>query len=207
MPINLVPSSSMSSEVFVALPEPVPPATHFRGTALVASLRGLRTRGAIERYFAVLDPAYRETMETVTPTIWVSVAAAVAHYAACDALSLPPETLESIGAEAGTYLNATVLSVALRLSPDIAKTPWGPLSRVETLRERMWRGGAMGVFKLGEAEARLEWHGQPCARFDYFREAMAAYIGSVIGPFCSSLTSRALPYIDDTTCAWQVSWV
>lgn len=185
----------------------ITPATHVRGSVLCTSLGSLRKRGLGDRYYAVLDPRWEEAMRSMTAAVWAPLPLAVAHYEACDRLQLSVETIESIGSEAGEMLNAAFVGVVVRVSREMGANPWTVLANMPRLNDRLWRGGAFAVYKLGPKEARLEWHGQPVAASPYYRVAFGAFASAVLKPFCRSLFVRQLPQTSDhTTIAYRVSW-
>ena len=146
-------------EVLVPLTAPVSqilPATHVRGSVILSSLRGLRSLDLFARYNAALAPSRRDTVLGLTAPTWYPADLAVDHYAACDKLGLDEATIGRLGAASGAFLNASVVTVLLRLTREVGGTPWAALVHIERLRERLWQGGAFTVIKLGPKEARVE---------------------------------------------------
>lgn len=201
----------MGEEAIVTLPcspGEVRLATHVRGSVICSSQRSLRQRNLFDAYARHLDPGSRDALLAMLPSVWAPAQHAVAHYQACEALALREDVMESIGADSGAFLNASFVSVLVRFSREAGITPWSVLAQIERLRERLWQGSSMAVFKLGPKEARVEWHGQPCARFHYYRVAFGAFMGAVFRPFARALHIRRLPgYCTSTTIGYRVSWV
>jgi hypothetical protein len=173
---------------------------------LVASLRGLRSRGYGDAYMSALDPQHRHAIEAVHAATWLPVDVAMAHYAACDSLGLARATIESIGAESGLFVNQTVLTVVSKVSRGSGVTPWFALAQSNTLRERTWKHSSMAVWKLGPKEARLEWQQQPCARYAYFRTAFAAFAQAILALFAMTVYVRE-EKTKDGSLAYRISWV
>ncbi len=200
-----------NEEVLVPLATPasrIPPATHVRGSVVLASMRGLRARGLYDRYAAALDADLRDTVLGLTAGTWHPVDLAVRHYAACDRLGLDEALIAQLGAESGAFLNASVVSVLLRFTRELGGTPWGAIVHIERLRERLWQGGAFTVVKLGPKEARIEWYGQPCARWPYYRLAFGAFMAGILRPLSLTVQVRPLTrQCTDTTLAYALSWV
>jgi hypothetical protein len=198
-------------EVLVRLagsPSDVENATHVRGSMLCASLQALRKRGLGDRYLEVLAPEHRETMLGMTAATWAPIDVCVAHYHACDRLSLPPSTIEEIGAESGAFLQSSVVSVLLKGVKELGATPWAVISKIDKLRDRLWRGSAWAVHRLGPKEARLEWHGQPCASSPYYCLAFGAFAGATIQPFARMVVTRQLVELSSpTVLVYRLSWV
>jgi hypothetical protein len=201
----------LREEIVLPYPAPLatlPVATEVRGTVLVASLRGLRSRGYGDAYLKLLKPTFHDAIASLTPAVWLPMDLALAHYEACDRLALPPEVIESIGAESGRFVNKTVLTVVARLSQETGLTPWVALGYSEKLRQRTWVGSGFSVVRLGPKEARLEWAQQPAARYPYFRAAFGAFAGAILGMFARRLHVREIPRGGGSMgIKYKISWV
>ncbi len=75
-------------------PERVPIAHHVRGTVVVCSQRSLASRKLLQAYERALEPAFRDELKGVIASSWVPIDAALAHYAAADALGLDLKTMD-----------------------------------------------------------------------------------------------------------------
>ncbi len=201
----------MPEEVLVPLPCPptrVPTTTHVNGSVLFASVRGLRACGLFDRYYAALDARHRDTITGITAGQWYPIEVGVEHYAACHSLALSDADIQRIGEQTGSLLTSSMFSVLSRLTREMGASPWGPLGHVERLRERLYRGGASTLVKLGPKEARVEWYGQPCARWGYFRQAVGYLAAGILRPFATKMQVRVLTaQCDATTLAYRFSWV
>src|SRR4051812_48379355 len=84
---------SRNEEILVAFPEgsreAVRPTERFRSTWLASSLRSLRERGLIDAYVQHLPREHHEAILSSVAGTWLPIATGMAHYRACDALSLP----------------------------------------------------------------------------------------------------------------------
>lgn len=198
-------------EVFVPflLPrERVPLVSRVHGAVILSSQRALRSRGVGDAYVAKLDPRHRGALLALNTPTWVPIDVGLAHYEACDRLGLGRAAIEAIGAESGTFLNETLLSVVAHLATGVGVTPWLALSNAQTLGVRTWTGGSFGVFKLGPKEARLEWIRQPVARFPYFRVAVGAFVRAICGNFARAFFVQDLPVSDrENELSYLLSWV
>ena len=186
----------------------VPALTAVRGAVIASSLKALRTRGLMERYFALLDPAYGDRMRAMIASTWLPLDVAVAHYHACDALALDRETAEDIGRDAGRFANQNVLSTLVKLGKEMGVTPWTALARTNQIMARSWQGSTCGVFKLGPKEARFEWIGQTLAVIPYIRVGFAGFTQGLLSLFAKRVFVRELPqYCSSTTLGYRCSWV
>jgi hypothetical protein len=175
---------------------------------LLASVRALRSRGYADAYFDALDPNWHDAINTLTAATWLPIDLALAHYGACDSLHLSRPTVESIGAEAGLFVNQTVLTLVAKVSRGSGVTPWFALEQASKLRERTWRGSSMAVWKLGPKEARVEWMQNPLLRYPYFRTAFAAFANAIVGLFAMTTYVREEPRkTTETSTSYRVSWV
>jgi hypothetical protein len=193
---------------FAAPREAVPAASAVRGTLLLTSQRALKSRGLMDRYWELVEPAHKATLESLTANRWFDVSVARAHYAACEALALPRPVILSIGMESGLFMNNTLLASVARLAREAGVTPWRALPHVNQLIGRIWQGSSASVRRLGPKEARLEWVGMPMSTFAYFRVAFAGFIDGAASPFSRVMFVRELSRLCSGTCvAYRISWV
>ena len=101
---------SVKEETFLPFPVErarVPLATSFRSTWLTSSLVSLRERGHYDAYLKEIDPAWRETVLSAVPGVWLPMGAAMAHYGACDRLEMPHDEMVGwLGPTVQRYLDA-----------------------------------------------------------------------------------------------------
>lgn len=155
----------------VVLPFPGPriaPATEFRSTWLTSSLEGLRENGHLDRYLMLLQ-SHKEEITTCVAGSWVPIAAAIAHYEACERLHLSAGEIEAMARVGGNvrrawYANA--ITAAQR-----AETMWTTLAQLQKFWLRSANGGAVAVFQLDAKTARLHYVGCELFANSYFREA------------------------------------
>jgi len=199
-------------EWLVPLPAPpdrIPDATHMRSTWLTASQATLRERGLGPRYEAALDRAHRDTVLSVVAGVWIPMAAARAHYLACDALDLPEDDLLEIGAAATRRANATNVAFIVRLAQGAGVTPWTMLAQTQRLWSRTFDGGgAVGVLRQGPKEACVRIIGYPLADIRYNRVTMRGIVSGFVAMFCERLYVREIPaYNDGRSQGLRLSWV
>ena len=199
-----------TDEVFLPLPterHAVMRAYSVRSTVLISSMRGLRACGRFDHYVDALEPAYRDTMLSITAGLWFPIDVALAHYRACDRLEMDLAALQKVGFESGRYINQNVLKVLLRLSRDAGLSPWSALGQTNRLVARLWQGSAIEVRRLGPKEARMEWVGQPCASSPYFATAFASFVEGILTLFCQRAYVRLLVRPSDAeTLFYRAQW-
>lgn len=151
-----------------------------RSTLIQSSLNTLRLRGHFDRYCALIDPAHKATiLETLAPE-WLPIATGIAHYAACDGLRLSGQELINVGEDVGTRIQGTFIGTMVRRARTIGLTPWVLMGQFERLYERLLQGGGVAIYQLGPKDVRIEIHGLPLSRFEYFRMAFCGVISSGI---------------------------
>lgn len=201
---------SPHEEVILALPAArsrIAMATRFRSTWLTSSLQALRERGLYERYVAALSPAYAETIMSCVAGMWLPMGAGMAHYETCDRLDLAVPEQIAMGTQVMRHTHRNVLAMALRL---VSKhdAPWTIFAQSQRLWDRIWDGGAIGVFRTGEREVRLELFGWPCARFQYCRVSMRGVVLGITELFCDQATVTDVPSLRSaTSMGFRVAWV
>lgn len=183
-------------------------ASHVRGTVLLSSLRSLRKRDLLDRYMASLNVAYHPEVMSITAPTWYPIPLADAHYSACDALNLSAVVAQEIGTESSRFINESVVRTLARASREAGATPWSALSLIPRLMERTWQGGAIGIWRVGPKDARLEWHGQPVARHPYYRVALQGFTNALVTMFARTgvvrqIATRGPP----SMVALRISWV
>lgn len=201
---------SPADEQFVPHTHPrdrVPMATHVRGTVILSSLRSIRARGLEKAYLAALEPKSHLLVASLTAPTWLPVSFALAHYDACGRLDLDRHTIDEIGAEAGRFINQTVLTVVSKLSIESGMTPWFALAHAPKLVARTWQGSSVAVWRIGPKDARLDWVQQPLARIPYFRAAFRSFAAATIQLFARTCFVREVHATSaDTEVAYRLSW-
>lgn len=186
----------------------VPPVSRFRSTWLTSSLRALRSRGRYEEYLARLPPHHRELVQTAIAGLWLPIDVAVVHYEACQSLGFTPSEQFDIGREVTRFALNTSYSVALRMAREAGVTPWSCFALQGKLWEQVWSGGAVGVFKVGPKEARVELHGWPCAKVPYCRNALRGLLVGQTELFSTKAYAREIPTMCvESSLGFRVSWV
>jgi hypothetical protein len=179
-----------------------------RSTLVTSSIRSLRARGLGERYVGLLFGPHRETVLTSIAGVWLPVAAAMAHYEACDRLDLDPATEMSLGLAVGERVNGTLLGMLVRMASNVGVTPWSALAQSSKLYGRLFCGGGIAVTKHGPKDASVEIVGNPLCDIDYFRAGIGGVYQAALRLFCRRVhtalcTGRRPP----RSLVLLVSWV
>jgi hypothetical protein len=170
----------VAEECLIALPSPVVRVTEVRSTLLQSSLNTLRERGHFDRYLKLLDPAQREVILGTLAPVWLPLTSAIKHYEACEALQLGSDELMQVGEDVGNRIQGTFIGTIVKKARTVGLNPWVPLSQFHRLWERLMQGGAVGLYRVGPKDVRIEVRMLPLARYAYFRSAFCGVIASGI---------------------------
>jgi hypothetical protein len=178
---------------------------HVRSTLVASSIRSLRERGAFDRYAAVLEQPWKNTILESVAGVWLPLEAGAAHYRACDAVGFSVADQLAIGREVGARIQGTFLGTMIRAAKGVGATPWVGFQSTHKLYSRLFDGGGCRVMKLGPKDARLEIAGNPLVQVAYFRNAMRGLWQVAVELFCEKayVTEVAL---GDTDYQVKVSW-
>jgi hypothetical protein len=201
---------NVEAEPFLPLPmarAAIPVATEFRSTWLTTSVRALRERNRLNDYLANLPKEFHAPVLDSVAGVWLPVRVAMAHYQAIDDLHLPVTEQLDIGIEVTRGVHGTVLGTIVRLAKGAGVSPWTAFSNLQRLWDRVWIGGAVGVWKLGPKEARLETIAWPPARIPYVRIGMKGVISGLTELFCKRAYVHDIPRLSTpTSLAYRVQW-
>jgi len=185
---------------------PSGPCVAVRSTMILASLKALRRRGCLERYLSLIDPGARDPLLALAAPVWVPIALAEAHYAACDALALKTAEMLSIGSDVAR-IDASGAHVLIGLARAGGADVWSLLDRLPANWRRMYQGGTFRTIKAGPKEAKVQVEGNRLARFSYWRMGLRGIGEGLFGHFCARV------YIRDTTdprtdesASYVISW-
>lgn len=199
-----------SGEIVVPFSAPPPAlgaASAARSTLVTSSIQSLRTRNLYPRYERRLAPEYREELLLAVAGTWLSMDAAIAHYAACDALELDAGEQLAIAMEVGDRVNGTFLGTMLRMARTAGVTPWLALGQSAKLYERLFCGGGIAVSKKGPKDARVDLVGNILCSLEYFRVGVRGVYQAGLQLFCRrmsiiELTTRATSHSMSLRIAW-----
>ena len=197
-------------ETLVPFPEDrdkIPPVTQVRSTLLGSSLLALRERGLESRYLAHLPEAHKDTLLYMHAGTWVGVDVAEAHYGACDAMMLSQPEILAVGNVVGKLLTKASVALVTRLATEGGATPWSLLQNAQRYWGRSYVGSAVGVFKLGPKEGRLEVVANQLASFAYWRVALRGILTEMCGAFCRTVYVREESSRAKDAVTYRMSWV
>ena len=87
-------------------------------------------------------------------------------------------------------------------------TPWAEFVQTQRMWDKIWVGGGLAIFKLGEREARGEIVGWPCARVRYCRIAMRGVMLATVELFCRKAWVQEIPeHCSGTKLGYRMNWV
>lgn len=199
-------------EVLVPFPAPIArisACTAVRSTLITSSLKSLRDDKLFDRYFAQLPEELRDRILYIPAGIWVPVADAQAHYAACDRMGLGTTESLRLGGLVAAATQRSVLGLAARLAQEGGVSPWTVIGHTSKYWSRLFDGSAVSVIKLGPKEARIETAGNSLQEYGYFRTAFRGLMTAMTAPFCTKMYVRETPVAGaqnhHTVC--RLSWV
>ena len=185
-----------------------PTVKHVRSTLISSSVQTLRENNLFDRYLSSLPKQYHDAiLLTIAPT-WMPVEVAMAHYGACDALSLADGDLERIGESVSGRIMGTFLGTIVRSSRNVGATPLIPLRQYDRLWSRLMSGGSCIVKQTGPKDAVVQSHGVPMFEYRYFRVAYHGVVRGSIGMFAKKVLTRSLagaggnPHVIFTGVSW-----
>jgi hypothetical protein len=196
------------AETLVELPSPLHPLAQVRSTLLLSSVEALRARQLYDAYLRHLPAEEHERVVHTVAGIWVPVEAAVAHYAACDALGLTPEEQLSVGRVTGQGTREHLMRVAGMVARGLGVTPWTVLEQFPRFWGRMFDGGGIAVYKLGPKEADIVYAKCRLLASPYFRGALrgvALTLLEAAARRCLMTELRKTPSPHDAR--YRISWV
>jgi hypothetical protein len=189
------------------LPEPqdlIAPATRFRSTWVVSSLEGLRERGFFDRYERRLV-GHRDAILSAIAGVWLPVDVVRAHYEACEELSIP-DTEYVLMAKTGSQVRQAWWSRLIAEAQHPQATPWTALHLMHRGWARAADGGAVGVYRLADNRARMDYVGCSLFEIPYFRRAVRFMIQFLVAHNAARATVRDLSERKAHTCSYLINW-
>jgi hypothetical protein len=193
-------------EQILTPPDPCPPLTRVRSTLLVASIATVRRLGYFDAYSAALAPDRRTAVLECVAGVWLPLASAAAHYAACDTLGLGDEAQVGIGRSVGVQLQGTLTSIVLRMAKEGGVTPWTVMPQFHTFWSRLFDGSGLAAWKVGPKEARLDVVGMPLCASRYFRNALRGQAMVILDLFCKKSYMTERPGAARGLYSFRVQW-
>jgi hypothetical protein len=190
------------------LPNPTEPVRRVKSTLLMASVEALKQTGHFDAYYEFFDPKFDEEVLQCVAGAWVSVAAARAHYSACDALRLTAAAQMAIGQRTGTGLKAHLTRLAGLVSRSAGVTPWWLFEQFNRFWARTFDGGGIGVIKVGPKEAVVTYAKCSLLESPYFRGALRGVAVGLLGSVTHrSFMSEMSAAPDFGEVRYRFSWV
>jgi hypothetical protein len=197
-------------EEIVSLPEPLetlPLVKEVKGTILVSSIRGLRDEGLYDAYLRNLSPRDRESIQLMVAGEWVSIDLALAHYRACEALSLSPAEIVRLGMMTARRLTSNFYGTVAKIARASGVTPWSGLAQTPRIFAANCRGGGgTRVVKFGPKEARLEFVALPLMGIPWCRHGWRGTVTTSTEHFCRKCYVTEIDS-SATSVAYRISWV
>lgn len=199
-------------EVIVELDVPlhaVPALSAVRSTIILSSIASIRAAGYFDAYRASLSAEHAPAVLDCVAGTWVALAAARAHYDACEALGLAPSVQYEIGVGTGKRAQGTLLGTTARLAKNVAgATPWTLIAYVGRFWSRAFLGSGIRVVKTGPKDARLEVVRHPLIQsVPYYRHSFRGFCTSLFEMFCLKMwfrEQRVRP--EDAVATFRAQW-
>jgi hypothetical protein len=158
----------------------------------MASIESVRKRGRFDDYERALEPEHKDTLLRAVAATWIPLAAAKAHYAACDALGLSPE--QQVQAGRGTFegSRSTLLGTAVGLARGAGVTPWLVMPMLQRVWDRGVDGGGVMIVRAGPKDAHIDIVQCALVASPYMRNGLRGLIAGILELFCTRayLTER-----------------
>jgi hypothetical protein len=184
--------------------------THIRGIMFVDAIENLRAAGVLPRYESRIANRHLCAISEALATTWIPVEHVVAHYAACDELSMSDAQMNLIGARIAKRISSTFFAGLVRRARGAGVESFRfALSHNDKLAERMYMGGKVSVVVTGPKDAVVETSGLPFATSRCFRTGFVAFGEAIAATFCKAAVVRlARPRTADPHClSLAYSWV
>jgi hypothetical protein len=178
-------SALAEGELLVALgthPDRVAPATHVRGTVLVASYELVLEDHRTQAYAQALDSEFRDVLPPQTALSWMPMNVSVAHYRAMNAAFPDPAQQVRNGVRSSERVqNAHIRTIIRGLRATGQLSPETLLKRAPSFFGRFVSGGGVQVIKTGPKDARVEFYGIPLLAVPYVRYGWQGMFESALG--------------------------
>jgi hypothetical protein len=185
----------------------IPVGSEFRVIWIQASLELLRENGLFDRYVKNLPEQFHQPLLHSIAGTWLPAQMCVEHYKACDALGVPMTQQVALGRAVAHRLQKTIFALGFRAAREAGVTPFTILKQFPANWEREWRGGGVGVFKVGPKDARIEIVGFTGAPIPYCRNGLRGVLMGLSELVCTkAYASEIRALCTDTTLGFRVAW-
>lgn len=194
--------------IVAPFPSPLVPLRAVKATLLIASVQALKATGHFEAYYDHLDAKFDDEVLNSVAGTWVSVDAAHAHYAACDALALTSAEQMAVGSRTGDGLKQHITRFAALISRSAGLDPWLLFEQFNRFWARSFEGGGICVTRLGPKDAEVVYARCSLLASSYFRSALRGVALGLIGSITrrSLMLENAASMRKDEAC-YRLSWV
>jgi hypothetical protein len=201
---------SFVEEVIVPFRVPrdqVPMGTHFKSTWLSASLEIMRERRLMEPYLEKLPKQFHDPILHSIAGVWLPAEVIVEHYRACDQLGLSLPEQVAGGKAILNRLQKTIFSMGFRAAREAGVTPFNVLKQLPANWDREWKGGGVGIFKIGPKDARVEMLGFAGAAIPYCRNGLRGVVMGLCELVCTKAYAQEIRELcTPTSVAFRVAW-
>jgi hypothetical protein len=174
----------LAESILVPLPAHVSPCRHARSTVILGSAASIRAIGRWDDYVAALHGPARELILGAVAGTWIPFDIAAVHYAACDALELPPDTVVANGRRTFDSIGGTLFGTIMRMAKSAGVTPWAFIEQLPRFWARSYDGGGVEIIRAGPKEARIRVVHVTLLDSPYFRGALRGVLVAVMERFC-----------------------
>ncbi len=193
-------------EVILPFPAHVQPVRAIRSTVIVSSFAVLRENDLFDAYAAALPGEKRELLVHLVAGAWIPLDLGLLHYAACDSLGMPHDTIAQFGRGVFDRVRGTLLGTTVRMAREAGVTPWTVFPHLQRFWDRAYQGGGLSVTKMGPKEARGEVVQARMCDSIYFRHALRGLLGGVLELFCQKAYVSILQTQAPASVAYQMQW-
>jgi hypothetical protein len=159
----------------------------------VSSLESLRSSGHFERYLTALDERHREPILSCVAGAWLPMAVVSAHYRACDTLGISNLEMTAMSRGPGGHVRRAWFTNYITAADRGKETPWSILAQLDRTWHRGANGGACGIFRVGQKQARIEYVGCELFGISYYRQSVRSVLLVLTERFGDAPSARLLP--------------
>lgn len=172
------------------------PVTAVRNIVIQSSLAQLRDAGQYERYVALVPSDVLADLLSRLGPGWIPVELALAHYQACEGLSMTDGELAASGMAVGNRLQDSILVSSSKKVRDEDFDLWSSMHQLHRMWPRLYQGGSVQVVKFGPKDQLLEQRGFPMNRFRYFRLAQIKALAAAYAALGAQFSRLEIDHYD-----------
>jgi hypothetical protein len=169
--------------------------TAVRNVLVQASLSQLKLLGHYERYTTLIA---RELLEQLLSSLapgWIPLDLVLAHYEACENLSLGSDDFEAMGEGVGDRVQETMLISPAKKAKDADFDLWQGVHALQRVWPRVFKGGSAQIVKIGPKAMLVEERGFVLNQFNYYRQSHLSALRATYGALGTRITlTRVVSY-------------